>query len=32
MPEYCNADGTRQLTSGVTVGATRVPAGSGRYA
>jgi hypothetical protein len=32
MPEYCNADGTRRRTAGVTVGATRVPAGSGRYA
>jgi hypothetical protein len=32
IPEYCNADGTRRSYPAVTAGATRVPAGSGRYA
>ena len=32
IPEYCNADGTRRSYPAVTEGATRVPAGSGRYA
>ena len=32
LPEYCNADGSRRSAAAVTVGATRVPAGSGRYA
>jgi hypothetical protein len=32
LPEYCNADGSRRSYAGVTVGATRVPAGSDRYA
>jgi hypothetical protein len=32
LPEYCNADGTHKSYRTVTTGATRVPAGSDRYA
>jgi hypothetical protein len=32
LPEYCNLDGTRKSYRSVTSGATRVPAGSDRYA
>ncbi len=32
IPEYCNADGSRRSYAAVTEGATRVPAGSDRYA
>ena len=32
LPEYCNTDGTHKSYRAVTKGATRVPAGSDRYA
>ncbi len=32
IPDYCNADGSRRSYPAVTTGATRVPAGSDRYA